>query len=186
VADLTRRLEDLRVLQAAAHASTDHLGELEDIDAFRVAADEGEQINLAVRNADIRAAAVRELDNAGAKQADLTVLIEALDDSKARAVAAAHMPIEGLAFDDEGVTYNGLPFRQCSASEQLRVSVAMCMAVNPTVRVIRITDGSLLDSDSLALIAEMAGANDFQVWCEVVDESGQLGITIEDGSVVAP
>ena len=104
----------------------------------------------------------------------------------ARAVAAAHMPIEGLAFDDEGVTYNGLPFRQCSASEQLRVSVAMCMAVNPTVRVIRITDGSLLDSDSLALIAEMAGANDFQVWCEVVDESGQLGITIEDGSVVAP
>ena len=66
-----------------------------------------------------------------------------------------------------------------------RVSVAMAMALNPEVRVIRITDGSLLDSENLRVIGEMASAGDFQVWVERVDESGKVGITIEDGEVVA-
>ncbi len=59
----------------------------------------------------------------------------------------------------------------------------MAMALNPKIRVIRITDGSLLDSENLALIEEMAGEHDFQIWIEKVDESGSVGITIEDGQV---
>ena len=91
----------------------------------------------------------------------------------------------GLGFDDDGVTLDGVPFAQASAAEQLRVSVAMAMALNPKVRIIRITDGSLLDSENLALIEEMAGANGFQVWIERVDESGAVGVVIEDGEVKA-
>ena len=40
----------------------------------------------------------------------------------------------------------------------------MAMAMNPEVRVIRITDGSLLDSANMELIEQMAVDNDFQVW----------------------
>ena len=61
----------------------------------------------------------------------------------------------------------------------------MAMALNPEIRVIRITDGSLLDSGNLALIAEMADEHDFQVWIEKVDESGTIGVYIEDGAVAA-
>ena len=93
------------------------------------------------------------------------------------------MPISGLGFDDDGVTYQGVPLKQASAAEQLRVSVAMAMALNPKVRVIRITDGSLLDSDNLALIEQMAADQDFQVWIERVDETGTVGVVIEDGQV---
>ena len=70
-----------------------------------------------------------------------------------------------------------------AAAEQLRVSVALAMAANPTLRVLRILDGSLLDSDSLEIIATLAAENDYQVWIEIVDESGAVGFVIEDGAV---
>jgi hypothetical protein len=35
------------------------------------------------------------------------------------------------------------------------------------------------------MIAEMAKAQDYQVWVERVDTSGKIGVVIEDGQVVA-
>jgi hypothetical protein len=49
--------------------------------------------------------------------------------------------------------------------------------------VLRIREGSLLDSGSLALIAGMADENDYQVWIETVDDTGTVGIMMEDGMV---
>jgi hypothetical protein len=49
--------------------------------------------------------------------------------------------------------------------------------------VLRIRDGSLLSEKSMAVIAEMAEANDFQVWVELVDTSGRVGFVLEDGTV---
>ena len=140
-------------------------------------------------NRKVRAAAERSrlqvlADETGAEAKELTEQIDAIDAQKAEAIRNAEMPIDGLGFDDDGVTYQGVPFKQCSAAEQLRVSVAMAMAMNPKIRVIRITDGSLLDSQNLALIEDMAADGDFQVWIEKVDETGDVGIYIEDGSVV--
>jgi len=51
------------------------------------------------------------------------------------------------------------------------------------LKVIRILDGSLLDSTNMNLIKEMAQGQDYQVWVEVVDESGKVGITIENGEI---
>ncbi len=115
---------------------------------------------------------------------NLTGELERLDRYKADELAKAKMPVEGLGFDLDGVTYNGVPFSQASGAEQLRVSVAMAMALNPDIRVIRISDGSLLDSTNMARLAEMAQEHDCQVWIERVDESGHVGFVIEDGSVV--
>lgn len=114
---------------------------------------------------------------------DLTAEIEAIDLRKSTALAEADLPIEGLAFDDDGMTYQGIPFRQCSAAERLRVSLAMAMALNPTIRVIRITDGSLLDSENMALIEQMAGERDFQCWIERVEDDSAVGFVIEDGEL---
>jgi hypothetical protein len=141
-------------------------------------------------NRQVRAAAERRqvASTLEAKRADYelhTEKIEQLDQEKAAAVAAAKMPIDGLGFTDDGVTYRGVPFKQASAAEQLRVSIAMAMSLNPQIRVVRITDGSLLDSDNLRLIEEMAADRDYQVWIERVDETGRVGVLIEDGAVVA-
>lgn len=114
---------------------------------------------------------------------DLTTQIQTIDDEKKAALEKAKFPIVGLGIDENGVTYNKVPFRQCSAAERLKVSMAMAMALNPKLRVIRIADGSLLDSANLKIVEEMARDKDYQVWVEIVDESGQVGIYIEDGEV---
>lgn len=59
----------------------------------------------------------------------------------------------------------------------------MAMALNPTLRVIRIDDASLLDSDHMAMMEAMAAEQDYQIWAEIVDESGKVGIYIEEGQV---
>jgi len=113
----------------------------------------------------------------------LTATIENRRKAKREAIAAAKMPVEGLGFGDGVVTMDGIPFDQASDAERLRVSVALAMAGNPKLRVIRIRDGSLLDSDSLGLIARMAEEKDMQVWLESVDSKRPGAIVMEDGHV---
>lgn len=142
-----------------------------------------EELNRRIREQQHRAAVAEELADRKEARAKLTIRLEAIEKQKAEALAAVEFPVPGLSFDDAGVTLNGIPLSQASAAEQLRVSVALAMAANPKLRVLRILDGSLLDSQSMEIISELAAENDYQVWVEVVDESGKVGITIEDGQV---
>jgi len=114
---------------------------------------------------------------------ELTRQIDAIDNAKAQAMADAKWPVAGLGFSDTGVTYQGLPLEQASSAEQLRVSVAIGLAFNPKLKIILIRDGSLLDADSLALVANMAAEADGQVWLEVVGNREDCAVVIEDGSV---
>ena len=118
------------------------------------------------------------------KSARLTEQIITIDEKKQAQLAQAKFPVPGLSFNESGVTYNGIPFSQASSAEQLRVSVAMGLALNPKIRVILIRDGSLLDEDNLKIIGEMAEANDSQVWVERVSDGGKVGIVISDGEVI--
>ena len=81
------------------------------------------------------------------------------------------------------VLVDGLPFAQAAASRKIRVSVALAMALNPKIRVIRIMDGSLLDEDAMKTVYEMAVERDFQVWLETVDSGAPGAIVIEDGHI---
>lgn len=119
------------------------------------------------------------------KEEQYTQDIEGLRQSKREAIARAKMPVDGLSFTDEGVIFNDLPFEQASQAEQIRVAMAVGMAMNPRLRIICIRDGSLLDSNSLHLIEQMAEEFDFQVWLEMVDETGKVGIHMRAGEVVA-
>lgn len=109
--------------------------------------------------------------------------IAAIDKQKADAIKNVKFPIAGLGFDEMGVTFNEIPLKQISDAEQLRVSLAIAMAMNPELRVIRIRNGSLLDSDNLAIIEQMADDKDFQIWIERVSDGEGVGIIIEDGTI---
>ncbi len=123
-----------------------------------------------------------------AVSATIANLDNAIDAHRAKAtklIAEAEYPVEGLGFVNDEVMYNGLPFAQASNAEQIKVSVAMGMALNPKIRVMRIKDGSLLDANSLAVIETMAERSEFQVWMELVDTSGKVGVYLEDGEIAA-
>lgn len=112
----------------------------------------------------------------------LTAKLNRQKDKKDKAIGDAKFPIKGLSYDD-GIYYNGIPFEQVSDSEKLRVSISIAMALNPKIRVIRITNGSLLDSENMKIIEELAKDKDYQIWIEKVDETGKVGIYIEEGEV---
>lgn len=114
----------------------------------------------------------------------LSQRIARLDADKRKLLSDAKYPVDGLGFTEEGeVVFGGIPFDQASAAEQLRVSVAMGLAMNPKLRVLLIRDGSLLDDDSLGLIAAMATEKDAQVWIERVGDGAEVSVVIEDGAV---
>jgi hypothetical protein len=144
-----------------------------------------EATNRNVRALQEKKTALAELAEKQSNAEALTKEIARLEKEKTDAVASAKFPVAGLGFDDNGVTFNGIPFSQSSAGEKLRVSVAVAMALSPKLRVIRITDGSLIDSKNMEILSGLAKENDFQLWIEKVDETGKIGIYIEDGEVKA-
>lgn len=109
--------------------------------------------------------------------------IKAIDAEKSQIMSAAEFPVDGLMFAEDGITYNGIPFSQCSSAEQLKVSVGMGIAMNPKLKLLLIRDGSLLDDSSLAAINEMAEEADAQVWIERVGKGGECSVIISDGEV---
>jgi len=132
----------------------------------------------------------RERETAVAKvkalELEHTVRDEAIklaDERKAAVLADAPLPVEGLGYDESGITYHGIPLSGCSASERLRVGVALSLAMSPELRVVRVTDGSLLDSQSMDALGALAEEMDAQVWVEVVSDGQPVGIVIEDGEV---
>ncbi|HEY1035573.1 MAG TPA: AAA family ATPase [Pseudoxanthomonas sp.] len=150
---------------------------------IRARIDQAAATNAAVERNIRRRSLEAQAAEAEQESAALTERMEERKRQRAEAIASAAMPVEGLSFGDGEVIYNGLPFDQASSAEQLRVSVAIAMAANPKLRVLRIKDGSLLDENGLRLVGEMAEAADYQVWIEQVDTSGKVGIVMEDGAV---
>jgi DNA repair exonuclease SbcCD ATPase subunit len=164
-----------------------HVASLKDADTESVRAQiaAADSVNAKVRQNAKRAQLKQTLADLEGDAQQLTEQISAIDKQKADKMAAAPFPVPGLGFDSQGVTFNGLPFSQASSAEQLRVSVAMGLALNPKLRVMLIRDGSLLDSASLAMVAQMAEEADGQIWLERVSEGDEVSVVIEDGHVKA-
>ncbi len=142
------------------------------------------------KNSEIRAAkryrqAVKDADKLKQQADELTEKLRRIEQDKQTRTAAIEMPIPGLTLTDAGVEYEGMLFERLSTGQQIRVSTAIGMALNPKLKVIFIREGSLLDSAGLKEIAALAKDKDYQIWLERCDESGTVGIYIEAGEVVA-
>ncbi len=186
VSDLEARLKEKRAEVDSLErklAAAEPLPERVNVDELRVHIEEGQQRNVEHERRKEQAKLHEQAKGLEAESERLTKAMEEREAAKAEALQAAKMPIAGLTLAEGRVQFNGLPFEQSSSAEQLRTSVAIAMAANPKLRVIRIKDGSLLDDDGLAMIAELAREKDYQVWVERVDSSGKNGIVMEDGAV---
>lgn len=109
----------------------------------------------------------------------------------------AEFPVKGLSFDireldtageeldnpKKTVTYNGIPLREASSAEQIRVSAEIAMAGKPDLRFLLIREGSLLDDNSMDALEELAAKYEYQILMEVVDKTGDVGIYMEDGTI---
>lgn len=183
---LSQASANLATEEAAYKAQEEHLATLPervDVDAISARLTDIEGLNARVRAAQEHRRLEAAVEAKRADAAALTAKIGTIDKTKADALAAVTFPVPGLSFNETGVTLNGIPFSQASSAEQWKVSAALTMASNPDLRILQIRDGSLLDADSMKVLEELAAENDYQVWVEVVDSTGAVGVTIEDGAV---
>lgn len=153
-----------------------------DVDAERAKAKTVQATNERVRAKRARTERLAALEATKAESERLTKRLAELAAEREKRIKAAKWPVEGLGFTQDGLTLDGLPFAQASQAQQLRVSLAMGLALNPKLRVVLIREASLLDANSLALVGEIAAKADAQVWLEMVGTDG-VGVVIEDGSV---
>ena len=184
------RRDDLAEAEKQAKEKADReseiAGKLQDIPAAPFADRLAMQAetNTRIRANKERSKLAAQLRDVAEKSAALDRQIDKLDSEKKRATAGARYPVVGLSFDSiGGITFGGIPFEQCSAAEQLRVSVAVGLALNPKLKVLLIRDGSLLDDASMAALLEMAKVADAQIWLERVGEGDKTAIIIEDGEL---
>lgn len=180
---LTLRMAEAKQLAESAQVKLDDFGPLPDLSAIEARIDSAEDTNTKVRAAKERAKIEQNVKELEAESERLTNKLKELDTVKVEGLQSAKMPIEGLAFDDDGVIFNGMPLSQCCSAEKLDVSVAMGIALNPTIRIMRIEDGPLLDAGNLQKLAETAEKTDTQIFVERIEEGTQQGFIIRDGRV---
>jgi len=154
-----------------------------DISAVRADLDNAKALNEKYEQQQNKQQHLKNSEEIEAEANALTAAIEERNMEKQKAIEAAELPVEGISFGDGEILMDGVPFEQASDAQQLRASVAIAMALNPKLRVIRVRDGSLLDADSMKLLAKMAEKEDYQIWVEKVSDSGKVGIFIEEGEV---
>lgn len=147
-----------------------------------------EQKNKEIREVNKRRAIAKQLEDAKAQSEALTAAIKATTQDKINKIVGATYPIAGLLVGDDSVLFKDsqghpIPLQRLSTGQQIKVSTAIAMALNPKLKVILIRDGSLLDSDGLKAIQEMAQEKDYQIWLEKVENGEGSGIYIEDGEI---
>ena len=190
--EIKRLQAELEALQASIASETTLLSEQE-FEISLLADHDLTDINNRVATVDENNRMAQAWENHKEKESDVDMLqgeydgytakLDGIKNYKEELIKGTRFPIDGLDFGNGGVLYKGLPFEQASSAQKLQVSLAIAMALNPDLRVIRIDNGSLLDSVHMAVIEKMAKEKDFQIWCEMVDESGKVGVYIEDGAV---
>lgn len=196
IANVMRELEGLRLTQREIHEQLLSVDEtvktIQDPDLAGIMENirTAESVNAKVREAQRYDELAEQILGKEMETTGLTSQIEALDARKLQILSEAPFPVPGLGFTEiQGeyrVTFNGIPLAECASSERLSVGMAIAMATNPTVRVILIREGSLLDKDSLAAVQDAATTNGYQIWIEIVGEDGADAFVIQDGGLLKP
>lgn len=186
-ARLKQRLGEEQAAVTEAEEALEAFGPEKDAGDLAEKIKETEAANAKVAANRAREAANDRLDEATEQHRRCNDELDALLAKRRALLQEADFPIPGLEIDeDHGVVFKGQPFAQASQAEQVRVSTSIGMALAPDLRVMLIAEGALLDSDSRAEIARLAGENECQVWLEVVTEDGsdleaECAIVLDDG-----
>lgn len=145
---------------------------------------------------------VSELQVEREKSEECSKTIRECDENKAELLSNLNLPVDGLSFNEDGITLNNTPLKQWSESEQLKIGTALALEHIPQdgIRVVFLKGGPALDGDSKQMIYNMCKEQGVQVILEDIvhesfhpetgdmvpdmDTAKKIGIVIEDGEVV--
>ena len=160
------------------------------LDEIRERIDSAKGTNEEVRDAKARVAAGTSAAKARAHWKELCDAVDELDAEKLAALANVKMPIDGLGFDDEQVTFDPgagsgpVPLRQCSQSQRIQVGISLSLSGPHRLRAVRVTDAALFSKATMAMLRERARAGEFQLFNERADDRGSEVYVIESGEIL--
>jgi ABC-type branched-subunit amino acid transport system ATPase component len=189
--EIARQIEDLQRQQAAAQerqqTAAERLNSLPaqiPVEPLQDRLRGLEAVNQAVRDRKAYQRTAADLAAAQHQQEGAQVALDAIEKTKRDGLAAAEFPVDGLSVDEDGVTFDGVPFSQVNSAMRRRIAFAIATAGDPKLKLVIVKDGDLLDSDSLAAIADLAEDRQFTVLVERDrDESRSIGFTVRDGAL---
>jgi hypothetical protein len=142
------------------------------------------ETNAKVRDQAARAKVAAEHAAQLAAEAKLNADLDKIDQQKADGLAAATFPVPGLSIDDDGVTYNGLPFKSLNEGEQQFVAFCVAIAGERKIKLGFLANGDALDNDTLARIIEKADAEEFTLVVDRGrDNSPEFGFHFNKGTL---
>jgi structural maintenance of chromosome 2 len=145
--------------------------------------DNAENINEKIRQAQNYLRNKKEFEEKETEYNSLSDKLEKIEKDKEKKLAKANPP-KGVEVTSDGLLYNNIPISQLSGAEKLRLSLEIATRIEKDLKVVRITDGSLLDEEGLKEVEKIANENDYQVWIEIVkNENDGVGIYLEDGQL---
>lgn len=131
----------------------------------------------------------RALDEAAHFQAEYDGLSEALEQcrqAKLDLLAGAQMPLPGLSVAEGELVYQGQRWDNMSASEQLRVAVAVVRRLNPKCGFVLLDKLEQMDLPTLQEFGSWLEAEGLQVIATRVSTGGECSVIIEDGYIKEP
>lgn len=157
------------------------------IDSLREKLSESQKINEQIRVRDRNRIADRKENRAKNEYKDFTDEINEQIKIKEDGLRENwhKIPDQKLSLTETEIAYDGTPYSQIAYSEQLKICIKIGMALNPKLKVLRISDWTLLDNKSKETVRQMARKFDYQIWGEEVDDTGTIGFYIEEGEVKA-
>lgn len=125
-------------------------------------------------------AAIREnkrikenLKEYAAAEAKRAALEQAVEDVRKRrkekivkATNEAQFAVPGVEIIDGALWVDGIPFKQCNLEKKYRLTAAIAVKGNPTLRVFRLDDGEKITPANLEILSQIAKENDCQIWIE--------------------
>lgn len=155
------------------------------IDSLKEKLSESQAINEQVRARDRNRIADRKENKAKNEYDDFTREIDEQTKMKVDGLKENwyKIPDQKLSLTEEEIAYDGTPYSQIAYSEQLKLCIKIGMALNPKLKVLRISDWTLLDNESKETVRQMAREFGYQIWAEEVDDTGFIGFYIEEGKV---
>lgn len=196
-ASLTKKQTELNMLNQEIELLKQHKNDIEtsisnyedpNITRINEQIDSAEGINEKVRNA-------KQRDKYSVLQKEQEDIskgysneIEQVDDTKKWILKNTTLPVEGMGFNDLGITINDIPLKDCSAAEQRELTMGIYFNTAPTgkdaIKIVFIEDGSLFDPESLAHIKKLCDEKGFQLIIEIVGtDAGENQIIIEEGEI---
>jgi hypothetical protein len=122
-------------------------------------------------------------ESADAAQETLTTIDSEIE--RKRAEAGSRLAIDGLSITDGVIMYKGKPLSQAGTSAELRISIAVAIALNKNnrIKLLCIDDAESLDTDNTKLVLRMAKKAGFQVIMARVGDGKAASVLIDDGVV---